>query len=307
MVAIGNFDGVHRGHVAVINEAERVARRFGAPWAVLTFEPHPRQMFQPSTAPFRITPFRAKARRLAELGVDYMINLRFDPRMAGLLAQDFVMEVLVKGFNIHHVVAGPDFAFGKGRRGNAYVLSHMAEMEGFGFTQIEAVRRGGGPYTSTEVRVLLRRGLVDEAAAVLGRLWEFEGRVFKGDARGRQLGFPTANLAVEGQLYPGPGIYAVRAGLAEEGRMVWYDGVASLGRRPTFGGETMLLEVYVFDFDRDLYGRRLRVAFAERIRKEKKFDRIESLKSQMAADCRRARQILADPKMMGRVSDPPAA
>lgn len=307
VIAIGNFDGVHLGHVAVIHEADRVARRCGAPLAALTFEPHPRQMFHPSTVPFRLTPFRAKARRLAELGVDYMINLRFGPQMAGLLAQDFVMKVLVKGLHVRHVVTGPDFVFGKGRRGNAYVLSHMAEMEGFGFTQIGAVSRGDKPYSATEVRVLLGRGLVDEATALLGRPWEFEGRVLAGDARGRRLGFPTANLAVEGRLHPGPGIYAVRAGLAEEGRTVWYDGVASLGRRPTFGGHTTLLEVHIFDFDRDLYGERLRVAFAERIRKEERFDSPESLKAQIAADCHHARRILADPKTMGRVSDPPAA
>lgn len=304
VVALGNFDGLHHGHMAVIGEAGRLARDRGAPWAVLTFEPHPRQYFQPGSVPFRLTPFRAKARRLAELGVDYMFNLRFRPEIASLLAQDFVLDVLVGGLGISHVVVGPDFVFGKGRRGNDTVLRHMAAMEGFGFTEIEMVHHGEWVCSSTDVRVLLRRGLVDRAASLLGRPWEIEGRVQRGAGQGHALGFPTANMALEDVLHPGPGIYAVRVGVEERGDTTWCDGAAYVGTRPTFAGDTLQLESYLFDFDGDLYGKRLRVAFVGRVRKDQTFDGPESLKAQMAADCSRAREILAGPHVDGRIADP---
>ena len=294
VVALGNFDGVHRGHAAVIGEAARLARAQGAPLAVLTFEPHPRQFFQPASVPFRLTPFRVKARRIAALGVDVMCNLRFDADLAGRLAQQFVLDVLVRGLGIKHLVVGPGFVFGKGRRGNAGVLRHMAAMEGIGFTEIAPERIAGEICSSTDIRVLVRRGLVDQAAERLGWTWEFEGRVIAGEARGRDMGFPTANIALDGRLHPGPGIYAVRAGIVGPDRVDWHDGAAYIGSRPTFAGETVLLETNLFDFDDDLYGRRLRVAFVQRVRKDQSFDGVEALTAQMTADCQRARHILAD-------------
>ena len=311
VVTIGNFDGLHRGHVAAIDEAGRLARQIGAPWAVLTFEPHPRRFFQPGLAPFRLTPFRAKARRLAELGVEYMINLRFDARLAGIDADDFVRDALVGGLGVRHVVAGPGFVFGKGRRGKARTLERLAASEGFGFTQVEGVGQDGRQCSSTAIRALIGRGLVDEAAAALGRAWEMEGRVRPGERRGQALGMPTANLALEGVLHPGPGVYAVRVGLPDRAGVAWRDGAAYVGDRPTFGGETPLLEVHVFDFDGDLYGRRLRVAFVERVRGDQTFDGAEPLAAQMVADCQRARRILADTRADDRLarpmSNPPAA
>ena len=310
VIAIGNFDGVHRGHVAVIAEAGRVARERGAPWAVLTFEPHPRDHFQPGSVPFRLTPFRGKARLLAELGVDVMFNLRFDARLAGLLAEDFVRDVLVGRLGVRHVVAGPGFVFGKGRGGDASLLERMSANEGFGFSEIEPLCHRDSPCSSTEVRAFIRRGLVDEAAAMLGRAWEMEGRVQPGDKRGHALGFPTANLALGDVLHPGPGVYAVRVAVTEGRRVAWHGGAAYIGTRPTFGGaESLLLEAHLFDFEGDLYGRRLRVAFVKRVRKDQSFDGSESLAAQMVADCQRARQILAD--LGGGVaepaSNPPAA
>jgi riboflavin kinase/FMN adenylyltransferase len=300
VVALGNFDGLHRGHRAVIAEAGRIARASGAPLGVLTFEPHPRRFFQPDTVPFRLTPFRPKMRLLHELGVDIAYNLRFGPGMAGRLAPEFITDVLIEGFAVSHLVVGPNFVFGKGRRGNAYILRQMAAREDFGFTEVAAVTAGdqagdqkSGPmYTSTDIRVLVRRGLVDRAAQRLGRAWEIEARVQHGDARGTLLGFPTANLPVEGNLHPGPGIYAVRVGMIEDGGLAWHDAAAYIGTRPTFAGEETLLEVFLLDFKGDLYGRRLRVAFVERVRKDKTFDSPEALKLQMAADCTRARDIL---------------
>ena len=293
VVAVGNFDGLHRGHAGVIAAAGRIAGETGAPWAVLTFEPHPRQFFQPATVPFRLTPFRAKMRLLAERGVDAVFNLGFGPGLAGLMAQDFVLDVLVGGLGVSHLVVGPGFVFGKGRRGNAYVLRQMAAREGFGFTELAAVRRGEQMYASTDIRVLIRRGVVGEAAESLGREWEIEARVQHGDARGEALGFPTANMPLDGVLHPGPGIYAVRVGMPNGAGVAWHAAAAYVGRRPTFAGDAMLLEVYLFDYSGDLYGRRLRVAFVERVRKDRTFDSPESLAAQMDDDCRRARRILA--------------
>jgi riboflavin kinase / FMN adenylyltransferase len=219
--------------------------------------------------------------------------------MAGRLAQDFVVDVLAQGLGVSHVVTGPGFVFGKGRRGNGYVLGHMAGMEGFGYTEIETFAHGAAKVSSTDIRVLLRRGQVDMAGDLLGHLWEFEGRVEPGDRRGRAMGFPTANLRLDGMLHPGPGIYAVRAGLAEPGTATfdggtrWYDGAAYIGTRPTFDGKTVVLETNLFDFDGDLYGRRLRVAFVQRVRKDLTFAGMDDLARQMADDCSRAREVLA--------------
>lgn len=295
VVALGNFDGLHRGHRGVIAEAGRRARELSAPLAVLTFEPHPRCYFQPSTAPFRLTPFRAKMRLLEEIGVDTVFNLRFGPALAGQEAEEFVSGVLVGGLGISHLTVGPGFVFGKGRRGNATVLREMAARQGFGFTEVAAVHDAeqGQMFASTDIRVLIRRGQVDLAAQVLGWVWEIEARVQHGDARGEAMGFPTANMPLEGELHPGPGIYAVRVGIPDGGGMVWHDAAAYIGTRPTFAGETMLLEVYLFDYSGDLYDRRLRVAFVGQVRKDQTFDSPESLKIQMAADCERAREILA--------------
>ncbi len=304
VVALGNFDDLHHGHQAVIGEAERIARATGAPLGVLTFEPHPRLFFQPDTAPFRLTPFRPKMRLLAELGVDVVYNLRFGPGIAGRLAPEFVIDVLVEGFGISHLVVGPNFVFGKGRHGNAYILRQMAAREGFGFTEVEPVTTGDQGsakgdamgddrmFASTDIRVLVRRGQVDEAAARLGRAWEIEARVQHGDARGTTMGYPTANLPVVGALHPDAGIYAVRAGMIEDGVFSWHDGAAYIGTRPTFAGEETLLEVFLLDFKGDLYGKRLRVAFVERVREDKVFDNPDALIAQMDIDCARAREIL---------------
>jgi len=309
VVALGNFDGVHRGHRAVLDRAGEIARDTGRPWGVVTFEPHPREFFQASSVPFRLTPFRQKARILAEIGLDLMVSLRFDKKLAGRRAQDFVVDALVEGLGVSHVVTGPNFVFGKARRGNGYVLGHMAAMEGFGYTEIDSFAHRSAKVSSTDIRVLLRRGQVDLAADLLGHLWQFEGRVQHGDRRGRAMGFPTANLALDGRLHPGPGIYAVRAGLAEPGGTRWYDGAAYIGTRPTFDGTTVLLETNLFDVDRDLYGKRLRVAFVERVRKDLTFAGMDELARQMAEDCDRARAVLnrldgRAPAACGRLKEP---
>ncbi len=292
-VAVGNFDGVHLGHQAVIGEAGRVARDQGIPWAVLSFEPHPRSLFTTDQEPFRLTPFRIKARHVEALGVDNMIVLHFDHEFAGLSADDFVKKVLVKGLGARHVVSGYDFVFGHKRAGNCELLLHKGKEEGFDFTCVSAVDDGETIYSSTRVRRCLKAGDPRGAANLLGRPFEIEGRVEHGDARGRTIGFPTANLHLGEYLRPALGVYAVRAGIDEGADTRWLEGVANFGNRPTFDKKDTIFEVHLFDFDGDLYGRHLRIALVDFLREEKKFDGLDDLKAQIALDSDNARQILA--------------
>ena len=292
-VAVGNFDGVHLGHQAVIGEAGRVARDQGIPWAVLSFEPHPRSLFTTDQEPFRLTPFRIKARHVEALGVDNMIILHFDHEFAGLSADDFVKKVLVKGLGARHVVSGYDFVFGHKRAGNCELLLHKGKEEGFDFTCVSAVDDGETIYSSTRVRRCLKAGDPRGAANLLGRPFEIEGRVEHGDARGRTIGFPTANLHLGEYLRPALGVYAVRAGIDEGADTRWLEGVANFGNRPTFDKNDTIFEVHLFDFDGDLYGRHLRIALVDFLREEKKFDGLDDLKAQIALDSDNARQILA--------------
>lgn len=295
-VAVGNFDGVHRGHRAVIAEAGQAAHAQGLPWAVLTFEPHPRRLFQPDLPPFRLTPMRAKARLIAELGVDFLIVQRFDRAFAGVSAETFVDNVLVRAIGARHVVSGYDFVFGRGRGGDCALLLKMGAERGFDFTAVRPVAdEQGEALSSTRVRACLAAGDAKGAAHVLGRPFEIEGRVRRGAARGRTLGFPTANLALGPYQRPKLGVYAVRVGLETPGGMVWLPGVANLGRRPTFGDRLdEVLEVFLFDFEGDLYGRRLRVRLIDYVRPERRFDGPASLKAQIAADSAKARAILSN-------------
>jgi riboflavin kinase/FMN adenylyltransferase len=294
VLAIGNFDGVHRGHVAVLDEARALARQQGAPFAVLTFEPHPRNYFQPDTPPFRLTPLRPKARRLEALGVDLLFVLSFDAELASKPAEAFIQDILVDGLAARHVVIGYDFVFGKGRGGDGALLEAQGAKHGFGVTRVGQVTGAdGGAFSSTVIRNHLREGRPAEAAKALGRLWEVEGHVHPGDQRGRTIGFPTANLDLEGYLLPKFGVYAVRLGLEAPTDPVWHDGVANLGLRPTIGDGKVLLEAHMFDRDDDLYGRLLRVQLVDFIRPEQKFDGLDALKAQIARDCDKAREILA--------------
>lgn len=293
-VAVGNFDGVHLGHQAVIGEAARFAAARGVPLGVLTFEPHPREFFQPDQPEFRLTPFRIKVRQLEAIGVDHLFVLHFDATLAGKSAEAFVVEALSEGLSVAHVVVGYDFVFGKGRRGNAALLRDLGRLHGFTVSTVEPVAtQDGEVYSSTRVREHLRGGRPAAAARLLGRPWEIEGRVEHGEARGRTLGYPTANLPLNGYLQPALGIYAVKAGIDEGRATVWHDGVASLGNRPTFGGGEVLLETHLFDFSGDLYGRHLRVALIDYLRPELKFPDVEALKLQMAEDSALARAKLA--------------
>jgi len=294
VVAIGNFDGVHKGHQAVISEAGSIAKSRAQPWAVMTFEPHPDSLFKRDAAPFRLTTMRTKAHMIEDLGVDDLLVQHFDFEFAGLNAEDFVKEVLVKGLGASHVVAGYDFQFGQKRQGNCDTLLHMGRDLGFGFTAVPAVvDEDGVVYSSTRIRESLKVGDVRSAQRVLGRAFELEGRVEHGDARGRQLGFPTANIHLDNFLRPATGVYAIRAGLDLGADTQWLDGVANFGRRPTFdAADDVILEAHLFDFDGDLYGKHLRVELVERLRDEQKFDGLDALKAQIALDCEKAKEIL---------------
>lgn len=291
--ALGNFDGVHRGHQIVIGEAARVANELGVPLGVLVFEPHPKQFFFPDEPFFRLTPFRAKARLLEKLGVDILAALPFDAAMAKRMGPDFVLDVLVNGLHASHVVAGYDFRFGKGRTGDAAMLAYMGEAEGFGVSVVGEVTHDGEAYSSTRIRECLVAGDPRGAADLLGHPWTVETHVMTGDQRGRTIGFPTANLALEDHVQPALGVYAVRVEIEGGAHQGCYEGVANLGKRPTFNKSDVVLEVHIFDFDGDIYGQHLAVSFIDFLRPEQKFDGLDSLKAQIAKDSAKAREILS--------------
>jgi len=295
VVAVGNFDGVHLGHRALIEEAEHLARERGAPLAVLAFEPHPQEFFRPSPESFRLTPFRVKARLLAELHVDAMFALPFDAQMASKTAQDFVMDVLVKGLAAGCIVVGEDFQFGKGRAGNAALLSYMGEMEGFGVEIFKPVAaEGSEKISSTQIRQALQLGRPDEAARLLGHYWSVEARVEHGDKRGRTIGVPTANMRLDDCIKPAFGVYAVRASVLEDDKVVSrHLGVANFGIRPMFETPTPLLETWLFDFEGDLYGKHLSVELVSYLRSEMNLPDLDALKAQIAKDAEAAKKILA--------------
>jgi len=297
VLAIGNFDGLHRGHALLLRRARELALARERPVGVLTFEPHPRSVFVPAAEPFRLTPFRVKERELARLGVDLLFVQHFDLGFAAKSAEDFLTEIIVAAIGASHVVVGWDCTFGKGRRGTPDLLRAAGRECGFDVTVLEPIRGADNTvYSSTHIRELLKAGEPREAAALLGRFWEIDGRVAVGDRRGRTIGFPTVNLGLDEYLRPAFGVYAVRvsgdgADDPFAGRTI--DGVANLGLRPTVGGLEPRLEAHLFDIDADLYGRHLRVALVDFIRPEQRFSGLDALQAQIAADARRARELLA--------------
>jgi len=288
-VAIGNFDGVHRGHRAVIDAAIAHARKDGRPAIALTFEPHPRAFFQPDRPLFRLTPEAAKLELLAAAGLDGAVVMSFGAALAKVTAEDFVAEILVRRLAIAGAVAGADFHFGKGRQGTPAFLRQAGERAGFAVDLIPPFLVDGTPVSSSAIREALSRGEVERASALLGYPWFVEGLVIHGEARGRDLGFPTANIALDPACTLAHGVYAVRA--LAKGKI--YDGVASFGRRPTFGEGAPLLEIYLFDFSGDLYDEEVAAAFIGWIRPELKFDGAGDLVQRMNEDSRLAREKLA--------------
>ncbi|WP_029006560.1 bifunctional riboflavin kinase/FAD synthetase [Azorhizobium doebereinerae] len=289
VLAIGNFDGVHRGHQAVIGAALALGRTLGRPTLALTFEPHPRQVFQPDVPLFRLTPEPQKLKALGASGLAGAIVLPFDKALAGLSAEAFVADVLVGRFGVAGAAVGFDFHFGKARAGSPAFLKAEGARHGFPVEVVEAMLDEGDSISSTAIRQALESGQVGHAAHMLGRPWSLKATVIHGDKRGRELGYPTANLALPPEIRLAFGIYAVKVTVG--GRT--YDAVASYGRRPTFDNGRALLEVHLFDFSGNLYGLEVEVAFHGYLRPELKFDGIDELVRQMDADSRAARAILA--------------
>ncbi|MEY8880425.1 bifunctional riboflavin kinase/FAD synthetase [Donghicola sp. XS_ASV15] len=291
-VAIGNFDGVHLGHQAVIDLARAGAQRLNAPLGVMTFEPHPRQFFAPDRAPFRLMSAEARAARLEKLGVEVLYELPFNGPLAGLTAEAFARDV-IKGLGLCHVVVGNDFQFGKGRSGTAADLARMGAEMGFDVTIADMIQGSQGRVSSTAIRQALADGDPRHAAEMLGHWHRIDGPVISGEQRGRDLGYPTANMSVDGLHLPKLGVYAVLVEVKEGPHKGNYHGVASLGVRPMFGENTPNLETFIFDFQGDLYGTHLSVGLVDYLRPELKFDGLETLITQMDADSAKAREILA--------------
>ena len=291
--AIGNFDGVHLGHRSVIDIARAAGEAIGAPLGVMTFEPHPRQYFAPDAAPFRLMSREARAHRLEKLGVDRLYELNFNAAMSSLTPREFAQRVIADGLGLKHVVIGADFCFGKGRAGTAQHLVEFGAEMGFGVTIAQLLEGDSGAVSSTAIRNALTDGKPRDAAAMLGHWHRIEGRVITGDQRGRELGYPTANMSIDGLHPPRFGVYAVLVDVLEGPHKGSYHGAASMGVRPMFGVNKPNLETFLFDFKGDLYGVPLSVGLVEFLRPEAKFDSLEALITQMDADCARARTILA--------------
>lgn len=286
-VAMGNFDGVHRGHQSVIDLA-----RGDAPLGVITFEPHPRQFFAPKAPAFRLMNAEARANRLARLGVQHLFQLPFDTELSGLSPEAFVGEVLAEGLGITHVVVGADFRFGKGRTGTSDDLTRLCAAHGIRTTIAPLVHQAGAEISSTHIRKFLTDGHPRDAAAMLGHWHRIDGEVLHGEKRGRELGFPTANMSLDGLHLPRYGVYAVLVDILTGPQAGSYQGAASLGVRPMFGENRPNLETFLFDFKGDLYGQHLSVALVNFLRPELKFDSLPALITQMNTDCARARDLL---------------
>src|SRR6202795_47585 len=289
VVAIGNFDGVHRGHRAVIAAAQARAKTLDRPAAALTFEPHPRALFHPGEPLFRLTDEAAKLRLLASTGLDGAIVLTFDAALASLTAEQFVARILVERFAVSAAVIGFNFHFRMSRAGSPDFLAAEGRRRGFAVEVVPRFEDNGRPVSSGPIRDALAAGRLDQAAELLGYPWFVSGEVIHGDKRGRELGFPTANLKLDAACGLRHGIYAVRVAAGERR----YSGVASFGRRPMFDTGAVLLEVFLFDFAGDLYGQSIDVAFIDWIREERMFDSADALIAQMQDDSRIAREALA--------------
>lgn len=301
VAALGNFDGFHRGHQVVVGEAGRVARAEGLSLAVVTTEPHPRTFFRPGQPAFRLTTRYERLRCFDVFGVEMVHLLPFDDELAATTGRLFAAEHIAKYLNVRFAVAGFDYHFGKGRDSSVQDLIGYGSQFGFDVTIVPPVKfdfpgASEEVYSSTSIRNALREGSPRRAADLLGRWWTVSATVEQGARRGHTIGFPTANVRMGDALLPKLGVYAVRARVPSLGATIACPAVANLGRRPSFGGDSILLEVHLFDVNPDIYGERIIVEFVEFIREERKFDGLKPLRSQIERDCREARRILAAPE-----------
>ena len=292
VIALGNFDGLHRGHQAVISRAQTIADELGAPLGIGLFRPHPYRFFKPDAPAFRLMSPRIRAQVMAELGVEFLYEIPFDAALRDLDDTEFVETVLHQGLGIRHVIVGEDYGFGKNRCGNVESLTRLCAERGIGVTAISPVglHKLYGKYGSTEIRKALQEGDVFHAQHMLSRPWQVDGIVQKGQQRGRTINFPTANLDFGDLVRPKFGVYVVEVRI--DGEELWRPAVANTGNRPTVEGEESRLEVHLLDFERELYGQLIDVRFRSFIRAEQKFESFDALKQQIIRDANGARAIL---------------
>jgi len=293
-VTIGNFDGVHLGHREIFRRVRELAHRAGGVSVVVTFAPHPLQVLAPETGVKLITSPREKAALIEASGIDYLLEIPFDAAFAAIAAREFVERILVGALGMEHLVIGYDYAFGRGREGNVTLLRELGDRFGYSVELLPAVANGATVYSSTAVRTLVSKGDVKDVVDILGRHYFITGTVVHGQHRGRSLGFPTANLATEDDLLPAAGVYAVKVKLGDG----VFDGACNIGTNPTFQNERVSLEVFLFDFDGDLYGREVSVFFMDRLRGERRFPSLDALKEAIAADVARCKSILKDARIV---------
>ncbi|MFK5927030.1 MAG: bifunctional riboflavin kinase/FAD synthetase [Desulfuromusa sp.] len=288
-VTLGNFDGVHLGHRELFRHLVKTARQLNCPSVVYTFDPHPLKFLAPDRAPLLLNTPAEKQRLIAASHVDYLIQTPFTAEFAAMTPEVFVADILIAKLHIKALVVGYDYAFGKGRRGDTGFLKACGKKQGFAVEVLQPVGADGLPYSSTRIRTMVAAGDVADVVRLLGRQYNLEGRVVPGDQRGRELGFPTANLETDKELIPASGVYAVKVRHGSQE----YGGVVNLGQRPTFDGGASTIEVYLLDYTGQLYGQNLRIYFVERLRGEQKFSSVDELINAIEADVLRARQILA--------------
>ncbi|HEY3645024.1 MAG TPA: bifunctional riboflavin kinase/FAD synthetase [Gammaproteobacteria bacterium] len=290
VASIGNFDGVHRGHQAVLRDLQRRGQDMGAPTTVILFEPQPQEYFAAASAPLRLTRFMEKWPLLQAAGVERVLRLRFDRTLAEMPAEEFIRRVLVDALGVRHLTVGDDFRFGKDRRGDFRMLTEAGKAAGFSVTDTPSLEAAGGRVSSTGIRALLQEGKVEVAAELLGRPFTLSGRVMHGERLGRRLGMPTVNLALKRRAPPLSGIFAARvAGLPGGSR----DAAAYIGKRSAAGGEHWVLEAHLLGYEGELYGRRLEVGFLHRLREDRHFDNLDDLRVQMHEDVAAAKTWLA--------------
>lgn len=291
VLAIGNFDGVHLGHRALLERLAATGRQHGLPPAVMTFEPHPRELFTPEQAPARLTSLREKLALLESCGVEEVFLLHFSRKLAGLTAEEFIERVLVRGLSARHLIIGDDFRFGRGRAGDFAMLQSAGQTHGFGVEAMHTIEIGGERVSSSAVRDALGSGDLEHAARLLGRPYSIAGRVVHGDKIGRKLGFPTANIQLKRKRVALTGVFAATVSGLDKRQL---PGAASLGVRPTLGaGLRPVLEVHLFDFDREIYGAHVAVHLLHKLRDEAKYDSFEALTAQIARDVQRTQDYFA--------------
>ncbi|UCD71034.1 MAG: bifunctional riboflavin kinase/FAD synthetase [Syntrophobacterales bacterium] len=288
VLTLGNFDGVHLGHQKIFKALKEEARKINGEAIVFTFDPHPLQVLAPQTCPPFITPFKKKMMLVEKSGIDVLIVATFDLNLANITPEAFVKQILVNKIGIKKILVGYNYYFGKDRKGNVAMLIRLGEKFGFEVKVIEAIKINDTPVSSSKIRELIQDGKMGQAAQLLGRNYLLIGKVIWGADRGKQLGFPTANLEILNGLYPKTGVYAVEAIMGNK----TYPGVANVGHRPTFGKKPLSVEVHILDFSQDIYGEEIQLVFIERIREEKAFENPDSLVRQIKTDVDEARKIL---------------